>query len=59
MMRFVVNIDMYHRTDPWFCEWKDLSPTGRNVKQQEAVILVKGLIAAGYFLKPMDSRTNK
>eukprot|EP01084_Bolivina_argentea_P283397 485348_1 len=44
----------YHKYTPWMVNWDKLPPSGKNIRIQQAVILIKGAVAAGMFFKPRE-----
>jgi len=47
------------KCSPWIVPWSKLSPSGKNMRTQQAVTLMKGAVAAGMFFKPRESRIVK
>lgn len=49
----------YHKYTPWLVPWNKLPPSGKNIRTQQAVILIKGTVAAGMFFKPRELHQRK
>eukprot|EP01084_Bolivina_argentea_P073410 133209_1 len=43
-----------HKYTPWLVNWDRLPTSGRNLRTQQAVILIKGVVAAGMYFKPRE-----
>lgn len=49
----------HHKYTPWLVDWNKLPPSGKNIRFQQAVILIKGAVAAGMFFKPRELTTSR
>ena len=49
----------FHKYTPWLVTWNKLPPSAKNIRFQQAVILIKGAVAAGMFFKPRELTTSR